>query len=546
MGEFRSGVLLCKLIQYHQPMIKFPGLNEKPVAKNACISNIEKGLTEMYKKKTRRQYIPTAEEIYQMKPIDKIWLFLKEIYDVFGMHDVEIWLKYVIKQWATPILEMYGLEFSKSSIESPYIGLCEDMKDGQILFALIHYFSKKNEKAKFTELHTSPETRNELLENLKIVFELAKEMELPVWWTPEEFLANPSLNLDFVKQQLYYIYRRLKDANELSVITDKSSCKDESSYSIQESPNQIPQGLFSQLIAKPSSALQLKSRVEIEKKPEQYLIERERMMHEEMYRRENKDTITTLSEKVKLLLSQKNNIEEHSPEKDEAIEMKCPFSEQSEGYQSNTQQDSHCEELMKDNVHSKREEVPIELKKSDSEYSSIEEDLKEILKPELYPFISECKSKEDPVIDSDFLLAYLMTPQVLYLSINKAPFNPYMFKLVPSPLMHLYFQQHYYLVWTGLDTAGVVSSLDITHIKCVKRQDNQKSFVLLLNTERRVACSESCFVISCETADDCYKYVTGLNYFVKEVKGEFENMPLATKKRIRKDLVLNTIPADIE
>eukprot|EP00826_Nyctotherus_ovalis_P052648 TRINITY_DN671_c0_g4_i1.p1 TRINITY_DN671_c0_g4~~TRINITY_DN671_c0_g4_i1.p1 ORF type:complete len:344 (+),score=69.86 TRINITY_DN671_c0_g4_i1:311-1342(+) len=342
-------------------MIRFSSLNEKATTKNACVANIEKGLGEMWRKKARRQCIPTAEEIFHGKPTDKLWLFLKEIYDIFGMHDVEIWLKYVINQWASPILEMYGLEFSKESTEPPYIGLYEDMKDGQILFALIHYFSNKNEKTKFTELHTSPETRAELLENLKTVFELGKRAELPIWWTAEEFLANPVLNLDFVKQQLYYIYRKLKDANELSVITDKSECKDESLSPVAEKSDNIPQGLFSQLITAKPSALSLKlSALKLQPtntaKVEQYLTERARMTREETHRIQNKlipsrkDSLKQTKEdsilegKVEDAIHQINDAEERSPEKGEAIDMKCPFSEHSEEEQTNPNE-SHSTSL---------------------------------------------------------------------------------------------------------------------------------------------------------------------------------------------------------
>eukprot|EP00826_Nyctotherus_ovalis_P052651 TRINITY_DN671_c0_g4_i8.p1 TRINITY_DN671_c0_g4~~TRINITY_DN671_c0_g4_i8.p1 ORF type:complete len:204 (+),score=40.57 TRINITY_DN671_c0_g4_i8:202-813(+) len=187
----------------------------------------------------------------------------------------------------------------------------------------------------------------------------------------------------------------------------------------------------------------------------------------------------------------------------------------------------------------------------DNMKSSIDEDLKEILQASLYPFLSSCSSEkadrsDDPEVDSNFLLAYLMTPQVLQLSVNKSPFHHYMFKLVPSPLMHLHFQQHYYFVWSDLDTAGVVSSLDITHIKSVRRQDNERCFAIVMNNKRITAVMESSFVICCETADDCYKYITGLNYFAQQVKAEFENMPLAAKKRVKRDLVLNIIPTIID
>ncbi len=55
VSSFKSGVLLCKIIQFHQPTIKFLGLNEKAIARNACTANIEKGLAEMWKNKACKQ-----------------------------------------------------------------------------------------------------------------------------------------------------------------------------------------------------------------------------------------------------------------------------------------------------------------------------------------------------------------------------------------------------------------------------------------------------------------------------------------------------------
>ena len=53
--HFQNGILLCKLIQFHQPSIKMTGLNLKPIAKNACISNIEKGLSVMWQKNSKKR-----------------------------------------------------------------------------------------------------------------------------------------------------------------------------------------------------------------------------------------------------------------------------------------------------------------------------------------------------------------------------------------------------------------------------------------------------------------------------------------------------------
>jgi hypothetical protein len=57
VSELKTGVLLCKLIKFHQPSIRYVGLNERPKAKNACINNIEKILSVMWQKKALKRVI---------------------------------------------------------------------------------------------------------------------------------------------------------------------------------------------------------------------------------------------------------------------------------------------------------------------------------------------------------------------------------------------------------------------------------------------------------------------------------------------------------
>jgi len=644
--------MLCKLIQYHQPAIKFTGLNEKAIAKNACVANIEKGLAEMWKNKAKRHNLPSAEEIFLGKPQDKIWIFLKEVYDVFAMHDVEIWLKYTINQWATQILDHYELAFSKESTEFPYNGLYNDLKDGKILYSICHYFLPKLSRPNFSKLYKNPSNSIELSNNLKFAFELSESLELPIWWTPEEFLQNPKIHIDFVKQQLYYIYKKLKDFKGNSPTTDEliylneiplqdtipenSSSSNEKEKILEKSEEEIPQGMFSQPIIKkiagpsaktpPPGKKSISEIPEFDKKLEnvQNLLNKMKIDTKQVKKEEDKKNtkeINISEERKKMQVEEKFRIKNEVVKKDENTgnnsknhtqthvtnqtahfagdqnpDSPLEAKDQADNFkiisQKNTPRDNINSNNLLENEHEtpKNEDNFSENEENFSEksldLSGLDEEMKDILRSEKddenndkdeninenidnnSPKSDNYDSIHETVVDPNFLLSYLMTPQILQLSVNKGKFHPFMFKLVPSPLVHMYFQQHYYFVWTDLETSSVVSSLDITHIKDVRRLDNQCCFSVILFTSHALAKGETSntknplkmsdnqdssagsinnsFIVKCETLDDCYKYVTGLNYFAEEVRAEFGAMSPSVRKSLRRELALRPVPAAID
>lgn len=97
LEEIKSGVLLCKVLEFHQPTLDFTGLNAKARARKPCLNNIELALSALYQKgasprsKSPLKFavVPSAEEVYESeKYADKVWLLLRAIFDIFAMHDV--------------------------------------------------------------------------------------------------------------------------------------------------------------------------------------------------------------------------------------------------------------------------------------------------------------------------------------------------------------------------------------------------------------------------------------------------------------------------
>ena len=72
-------------------------------SKKPCLNNIEKALQVMYKKGLPHRLIPTADEIFEGQKQERIWLMLRLIFDVFGMHDVNL-LRPKIMTWITSII----------------------------------------------------------------------------------------------------------------------------------------------------------------------------------------------------------------------------------------------------------------------------------------------------------------------------------------------------------------------------------------------------------------------------------------------------------
>lgn len=577
-----------------------------------------------------------------MGKADKIWVFLKEVYDVFAMHDVDIWLKYVIGQWAAPILDLYGLAFSKDTVDAPHSGLYRDMRDGKILLALVHYFSPVSTRQNFRRAYRNPQTPEELCENLRCAFEGAASLELPVWWTPEEFLANPGIHLEFVKQQLYYVYRRLKDQKGEEPGPDEIQYRDDpdpptreeaagaapeeeekrpgpahdeegdtdARMKDQEEEEDIPQGLFSQLIKKripevASVAVPAVKR-DLSVSPARGHPRKEQAGPSSSYTQERKAMML----EERLLAARTGKGRTHLTNET------AHFAGGAEDTPAIMSPAATREFVAEEGANSRggsKRSSPIVLKKPEKKeeddetgepgdpdqdqqslnFSGIDEEIKEILRSDkggdeyCYGFSGKDEDKDasglsesegnsqgedydsthENVVDPNFLLSYLMSPQILHMSINHSKFQPYMFKLVPSHLMHMYFQQHYYFVWTDLETMNVVSSLDITHIKDVRRQDNQNCFAIVLfskhtssnspmggaaqgaspmggksaSSPRSVSGSSTSYIVRCESADDCYKYVTGLNYFAEEVRAEFATMSPSMRKALRRELAMHPV-----
>jgi len=88
--ELKTGVLLCNILKFHQPNLDFTGLSMSVRAKKPCLNNIEKAISVMYQKGVPSRYVLTAIEIFEGTRVERIWLMIRAIFEVFALHDVNL------------------------------------------------------------------------------------------------------------------------------------------------------------------------------------------------------------------------------------------------------------------------------------------------------------------------------------------------------------------------------------------------------------------------------------------------------------------------
>ena len=103
LDEIKTGVLLCNILKFHQPNLDFGNINANVKARKPCLNNIEKSLSVMYQKGVPSRYVLTADEIFDGTKAERIWVMVKQIYEVFAMHDVNV-LRPKILAWVTSIV----------------------------------------------------------------------------------------------------------------------------------------------------------------------------------------------------------------------------------------------------------------------------------------------------------------------------------------------------------------------------------------------------------------------------------------------------------
>ena len=157
----------------------------------------------------------------------------------------------------------------------------------------------------------------------------------------------------------------------------------------------------------------------------------------------------------------------------------------------------------------------------------------------------------DTMMNSDFLLCFLMTPRILCFlnppnpntqtlpcttsstgsTLSSASSNGhdvrsqyFMCKLIPSQLASLHHIHHYLWIYAELGAGALVSSLDLALFSNLQIKYNQSAFSFhYLN---------NVFVLQCDNNDDSFKYVSALNFYSQLVRKQIHKLNISSQQAI--------------
>jgi hypothetical protein len=133
-SQFRSGLLLVSMLLHIVPDLEFRGLYGKAVVKGTSLSNIEKALEVIWKRKVLTSNMPSAEKVYMG---ETFWIdgLMHEIMSAFVMVEVRKNMDKTM-QWLNKVLNLYGAPLSMD----PSI-LWQELASGTRLLCILHYYA---------------------------------------------------------------------------------------------------------------------------------------------------------------------------------------------------------------------------------------------------------------------------------------------------------------------------------------------------------------------------------------------------------------------
>ena len=87
LENLRTGVLLCKLVQFFSPQTRFLHLHHKPRTRKLCVSNLEQALSIIWRENVAANRMCTADDIFEGN-LQMVGVFLKSLLDVLIVRDI--------------------------------------------------------------------------------------------------------------------------------------------------------------------------------------------------------------------------------------------------------------------------------------------------------------------------------------------------------------------------------------------------------------------------------------------------------------------------
>jgi len=162
----------------------------------------------MFQKGVPSRYILTAEEIFDGQKVERIWILIKQVFEIFAMHDVKQ-LKNPIINWLQNIVQFFD---SKNQFDLSVNWKSEEFynqfKTGLPYFYILFLYMQSSPEflPDPQRMYELPQSRTELVENLNYVLQLQHKANIPIYLTPEDYLDR--IQSSFLLLQLYYLYCR--------------------------------------------------------------------------------------------------------------------------------------------------------------------------------------------------------------------------------------------------------------------------------------------------------------------------------------------------
>lgn len=523
--HLRTGILLVRIIEAYDPTPQFT-IYKRPVAKKACISNIEQALSVIWKKSMAASAIPSSEDIYFPRA-DKSWSLLNCLFEAYPLQEARTAMKDALPMLQRT-LSLYGRQLLPQSVAPPFLTLFDDCVNCVSLICFLHCFTPAGVDMK--DVYWSPENQGELEENVRYFFGLLANRALPALFTPTEFMEKS--DLDFLLLQIHLIYASLKDISPCLTDSRNLIFKDDSRLRSRPAPEVVSNRSSSSLFSLESPSLT-------------YSISTRMLSDAQLHSRDSSTSTSNLPPPgsfshiaVAPLIAQKltkerldsiNNSSAHQGEGssfgtrlEESKEIQ--FESVSPPPEQTSYKTGKLAKMERMNMMQERKLLYLADMRRKAEL-----DVQLFVPRSISPHTEKGRSRsptsyhlqnpkyyqsQTSLTLTESLTCFLMTPRILRLSVNSEPdFFPFVFNLVPNEQKFSSNSEYYFFEWRDLTTLEVVGSLDMSHMVSVAK-DQGNMFVLKYPTFPDSAETVTAYLIDCTDRSECNKYIEGLTYLL--------------------------------
>lgn len=534
----KSGVLPGKLLQFLDNNVSLPGFFRKPLAKKACIHNIELVLTAVWKKSPNPQLMPNSEEVFLGKT-DKVWTLLNSIFELYVMQELRNKTREILN-WMQKILSIYGRRLQPSTLNNPFSTLSQDLVSCTSIACVLNSLLEERLRPDMKQVYWQTENSTELNSNVSYVFSVMQKARIPIFFSVDEWISR--MDSDFLLLQVSLIYRFLKDKEMLVTDARRVLYKDQERLKAKISE---PSSIFSNssLLSIESASLNYSASMTYSASTIKPLVDS---------REPSRESSTTsilppgafsslTFGKDKLASLYKNDL---SPVKEMYMGIELENKEENSTTDPSMSPRDTSGRSMSPGLTFTLDESPTRRygRGLNSDKNTILQERKQMYtadqrrKAELAPKIRapvlrslklnlnavpqfhiqnpKYSSPKDS-LSTDSVFCFLLTPRILKLTVNESEeAMPYIFNIVPNEKIFSLKREEYYFEWRESFSMRVVGSLDISQIQAISRKNER--FVIKYPTFPETLEILTIYKIECTHPLEAQRYCDGLNYLLKQ------------------------------